>query len=89
MGRETVLFSSEERMSRAAAAAFLRQLAERLEANAVVLKQGGRELALSLPEQVVLELKVESEGGKGRAKRSLEIELEWVEGETAGGVQLG
>lgn len=54
-----------------------------------MLRQGGRELALSLPEQVVLEITVESEGGKGRSKRSLEIELEWAEGEAAGGVELG
>ena len=70
--------------------AFLRQLADRLDQNEVVLRRGSDEITLSLPRNVVLELKVEEEDKKGRAQRSLEVEIEWYEGEEdAGELTLG
>lgn len=81
MGNETVLFSSEERVSAQQAAEFLRQLADKIVARQVILRQGESELVLTLPDQLVLELKVEEELKAGKGKRTLEIELEWMEGE--------
>lgn len=90
MARETVLFSSEERMDKDQVVAFLRQLADKISAGQVILKQGESELALTLPDRLVLEVKVEEEPKGGGMKRSLEIELEWVEGEASqGSVTLG
>lgn len=90
MGQETVLFKSEERQDLPSVADFLRQLADKLARREVVLRQGNNELKLFIPNQVVLELKVEEEVKQNARKRSLEIELEWAEGETdTGGVTLG
>jgi amphi-Trp domain-containing protein len=86
MAKEIVLFKSEERKSLTEVAAFLRELADRLDSNQVTLRQGAEELTLSIPDQVVLEIKVEDEG----TKHSLEVEIEWKDGDdAAGGVTLG
>jgi hypothetical protein len=43
-----------------------------------------------IPNNVVFEIKVEEENKHGKMKRSLEVEIEWIEGdETAGAVTLG
>ncbi|MFW5837886.1 MAG: amphi-Trp domain-containing protein [Desulfovibrionaceae bacterium] len=89
---ETVLFKSEEETSRGDAAGFLRQLADKIDAGQVVLKQGGEETVLDIPDGVTLEVKAEEEQKTGRpGKLSLEVELEWTPGEDqpAGGVELG
>lgn len=89
MSKEVVLFQSEERQERQAVASFLHQLADRLAQGEIVLQKGSERVSLMVPNNVVLELKAEEEDGKGRPKRSLEIEIEWVEGEEGGGVTLG
>lgn len=90
MGKETVLFSSEERTDTQQAAAFLRQLADKIAARQVILRQGENELVLTLPDHLILELKVEEELKGGKEKRTLEIEFEWLEGGAAQGpVSLG
>ncbi len=91
MAKETVLFKSEERRALHDVAEFLHQLADRLAQNEVILRQGAEELILSIPNQVVLELKVEEEPKRKTTKRSLEIEIEWAEGDAAdsGPVSLG
>lgn len=92
MGKEVVLFKSEEKKSTAEVAAFLRQLADRVEKGEVILRQGGDELALNLPGMVTLEVKAEEEtSGSGSVKHSLEVELEWQPGgeKQAGSLELG
>lgn len=91
MAKETILFKSEERRELHNVAEFLHQLADRLAQNEVILRQGAEELILSIPNQVVLELKVEEEPKRKTTKRSLEIEIEWTEGGDAdsGSVSLG
>lgn len=90
MGREVVLFSSEEHQTRPQVVAFLRDLADRIEEGQVILKQAGESLTVNLPQNLVLELKVESENKKGRDKRSLEVEIEWYEGDEGDtGMTLG
>jgi len=84
MGRETVLFKNEEKKSLADACALLRTLADRIESGSLTLANAAGQVALSLPGEVTVEIKVEEET-KHRTKRSLEIELEWVEGEEARG----
>ncbi len=83
MGREVVLFKSEEKHGRVTVASTLRQLADKLEAGEVILRQGGDELLLEIPARVVLEIKAEEETGKNKTKRSLEVEIEWLVGENA------
>ncbi len=90
MGKETRLFKSEERMARAAAAAFLRELADKVEGGEVVLRQGGEELTLTLPESLVLEVQAEDEDKGARGiQHSLEVELAWFDGEQGGPLELG
>ncbi len=85
MSRETVLLKSEEKTSRDSVAEFLRNLASKVESGEVVLKQEERELRLDLPQNLVLEVKVEEKQKGGGVKKSLEVEIEWYEGQEAHG----
>ena len=92
MGRETVLFTAEERKTTVDVAQFLRSLADRLEGGKVVLKGGQGDLELEIPSSVMLEVKVEEEVERsGRTKRSLEVEIEWSDSDQrhSGGIALG
>ncbi|MDX1663263.1 MAG: amphi-Trp domain-containing protein, partial [Candidatus Promineifilaceae bacterium] len=88
MSREVVLFASEERQPRSSVAEFLRQLADRVEAGEVLLQKGTESLTLQIPTNTVLEVKAEEEDKQGRMKRSLEVEIEWMEGEDEGTLSL-
>jgi amphi-Trp domain-containing protein len=94
MGREIVLFKSEQGSTQSEAAAFLRTLADKVESGAVILRQGKEELTLTLPHNLVLEVKAEEETHKrtGAKKMSLEVEIEWKDGDVtgeSGPLQLG
>ncbi len=90
MAKEVVLFKSEERMERQSVAEFLHQLADKLAQGRVILRQGDQEVILDIPNKVVLELKADEEAKKRKTQRSLEVEIEWIEGDDAGGsVTLG
>ena len=80
MGRETVLFKSEEKKTSSDIANTLRQIADKIDDGKMILKQGSEEITLEFPKNMVLELKIEEEQGK-RPKKSFEIELEWIIGE--------
>ncbi len=89
MGEEKVIFESEEKADRARVCSFLRDLADRIEQNNVVLKQGGEETSVDIPDMMELEVKFEEETEDSGKEYSLEIELEWPEGgESGGGVSL-
>ena len=86
MSRETILFKSEEKKSRAEAAAVLHQIADKVSEGAITLRHGEVQVELQIPERVELEIKAEEEIGKRQTtKRSLEIEIEWIEGDQAAG----
>ncbi|QJA05282.1 amphi-Trp domain-containing protein [Thermosulfurimonas marina] len=87
MAEKKVLFKSEELKDRTEVATFLRDLAAKLEAGELALRREAEEVRLSLPERVILEIKVEEKAKPGKTKQSLEIEIEWGEGLT-GGVEL-
>jgi amphi-Trp domain-containing protein len=81
MARKSILIKNEVRMSREEAAAFLRQLADKLESGQVHMVQGNREVALNVPAQVVLEVQVDDKPKPRKGtKRSLEVEIEWYTG---------
>ncbi|MEJ6394808.1 amphi-Trp domain-containing protein [Gymnodinialimonas sp. 2305UL16-5] len=86
MGRELTLFSTKEPKTRSEVAAFLRNLADRLDTAEVVLRQGQDEIVLTLPEQITLEVKVEDEEKRSKGtQHSLEVELKWYDGDAPGG----
>jgi amphi-Trp domain-containing protein len=90
MGQEVVIFKSEEKADRARVCSFLRDLADRIEQNNVVLVQGGEETAVDIPDMMELEVKFEEETENSGKEFSLEVELEWPEGgEAEGSVSLG
>ncbi len=82
MGRETRLFKSEERRSRTEVSDFLRQLADKVAAGQVVLRQGGEALTLEMPQNLILEIQVEDEDKKRKGiQHSLEVEIKWFDGD--------
>lgn len=90
MGKEVVIFRSEEKADRARVCSFLRDLADRIEQNNVVLVQAGEETPVDIPDTVELEVKFEEETETSGKEYSLEVEFEWPEGgEGEGSVSLG
>ncbi len=83
MGRKSINFKSEEMKELKDVVAFLRDLANKMEKNEVVLRRGMQEERLAIPNTVVMGLESESKRKKGKTKRVFEIEIEWVEGENA------
>ncbi len=89
MGREIRLFKSEERKNRSEVAAFLHQLADKIGDGRVILRQGKEELVLEMPYNLILEIQVEDEDKKRKGvQHSLEVEIKWFDGDTAGGGPL-
>lgn len=84
MGKKEVLIKSDEPKAREQVAAFLRELADKVEAGEVTLQQGEQEVAFSLPPIVELEVEVEQKEKKRGTKYSLEIEIEWMNGVPGG-----
>lgn len=84
MGRETILFKSEEKKTTAQAAEVLRIIADKLETGEMTLTSQASEIELVIPENVTLEIKAEEEEGRQSLKRSLEIEIEWLVGDSQG-----
>jgi amphi-Trp domain-containing protein len=84
MGLETVIFKSEEKKSAKEIADILRQIAAKIESGSMTLMQSGKEAILDFPPNMILEMKVEEEQGR-KLKKSFEIELEWIPGETQEG----
>jgi amphi-Trp domain-containing protein len=80
MGKETVLFKSEEIRTSRDITTRLHQIADKIDNGTLDLKKGDEEITIQFPENMILELKIEEEQGK-RLKKSFEIELEWVAGE--------
>ncbi len=82
MGKETVLFKSEEKKNSSDIAQTLRLIADKIDSGTMTLKQGKTDIQVDFPGTMKLELKVEEEQGKKRLKKSFEIELEWIPGES-------
>jgi amphi-Trp domain-containing protein len=79
---EEILFEHESHQSRPDVATYLRSLADKLDAgDAVTLKAGADELRLDVPQTVEFEVKAERETGGGSPELSIEVELEWTEGQ--------
>jgi amphi-Trp domain-containing protein len=90
MGRETILFKSVEKKDIHSVAALLRELADKIESQQVILKQGNQEVKLKIPSTVELQIKAEREDGKNKSKKKLEVEIEWVLGQKdSGSFSLG
>jgi len=80
MAKKNVLVKSDQRKNLADSAAFLRDLADKVESGKVTLVQGGQDVVVILPETVSFELEYYEQPKKHGVKKQLEIELEWTEG---------
>ena len=80
MAKKNVLVKSDQRRNLADSAAFLRDLADKVESGQVTLVQGGQDVVVDLPETVSFELEYYEQPKKHGVKKQLEIELEWTEG---------
>ncbi|MGD8245121.1 MAG: amphi-Trp domain-containing protein [Anaerolineae bacterium] len=89
MAQKNVLFTAEEWKSRESTAAFLRELADNVEAGEVTLRRGEEQVSFALPETVELEIKVTEKVKNQGTERQLEIEIEWTEGQAQGPVTVG
>lgn len=77
---EEVIFETETKNSRGDVAAYLRQVADKLDSGeAVRLAAGDQSVDLDVPGTVTFEVKAERETG-GTPELSVEFELEWKEG---------
>ena len=78
---EEVLFKSERDQDRDQIAAYLRTVAENLEAgDSITLKSGDESVTLDPPARPTFEVKAEREGPTdGPGELSIEFELEWDE----------
>lgn len=80
MGEERTLYESESRRSTAEVVDFLQQLAHWLDDRQIAFDDGDETVVITIPDDVVLEIEIEEEDeGDGRVKRSLEVEIEWIE----------
>jgi amphi-Trp domain-containing protein len=75
-----VLVKSDLRKTLPEVAAFLHELADKVESGEVTLLQGGQDVSIALPDTVSFELEYYEKPKKQGVKKQLEIELEWVEG---------
>lgn len=84
---EDVLFETERRQRRAEIADYLETVADRLRTgDEFTLRSSDESVTLDVPDRPEFEVKVEREGpADGPWERSLELELEWAEGEEGGG----
>ena len=84
---EEVLFKSESARSRSDIAAYLRAVADSLEAgDPITLKSGGESVTMEPPSRPTFEVKAEREGPTDRpGELSIEFELEWDEDGGDGG----
>jgi amphi-Trp domain-containing protein len=89
---EEILFEFERAMSRADVAAYLRTIADKLDADgALSFTTGDQSHSVEVPDRLAFEVKVERESqSSGAAEIGVEFELEWDEnGDGASGGTLG
>jgi amphi-Trp domain-containing protein len=94
MAKKKILLRSKQIETPQSVAAFLRELADKVETGQVVLIQEGAETSINLPEQMTLSLSVKEKHKpkKSSQRHSLTIKLKWWEGAKArrsGELKLG
>jgi amphi-Trp domain-containing protein len=79
MAKKNVLVKSDLRKDLKESAAFLRELADKIESGQVTLTQGGKDVVVDLPDTVSFEVEYYEQPKKHGMKKQLEIELQWAE----------
>ena len=81
MSKKSILFRSKERRERQEVAALLRQLADSLENNDLVLRQGERETRIEAPGTVQVKIKATEKAKRRHTTHALVVKLTWRDGE--------
>lgn len=81
MAKKNTLIKTKERRSVEDVAAFLRQLADRLDQNQIALQRGDEEISLELPSRITFKLNAKEKIKKRKTKYQLKITLKWKEGD--------
>ena len=81
MAKKNVIVKSDLRKNMPEVAAFLRELADKVETGQVTLIQSGQDVVIDLPETVSFELEYYEQPKKRGLKKQIEIELQWTEGD--------
>jgi|GEM_PF-6221669 len=80
MSDEKNLYESETRRTTAEVIDFLQQLVQWLGDRRLAFDDNGGVVEMTIPDEVVLEIEIDEEDeGKEYVKRTLEIEIEWLE----------
>ena len=88
MGDERTLYESESHRTTAEVIDFLQQLARWLGDRRLGLDRDGETMWMAVPDEVELEIELEEENEGDRwVKRSLEIEITWMEERVGGSVE--
>jgi len=83
MAKKNILLKTKERRSIQDVAAFLRQLADRLEQGEIVLQRGDEEISIEVPARITFKLKAKEKVKKRTTKQQLKMTLKWREGDKA------
>ncbi len=83
MAKKNNLIKTEERRSVQDVAAFLRQLADRLEQNEITLQRGDEEIRIELPNRVTFKVKAKEKIKKQKTKYQFKLTLKWKDGDKA------
>jgi amphi-Trp domain-containing protein len=84
VAKKNTLIKSKERRTTEDVAAFLRQLADRLEQHEIALQRADEEISLEVPKRVTFKLKVKEKVEKGQTDHQLKMTLRWQEGDKIG-----
>lgn len=83
MAKKNTLIKTKERRSVQEVAAFLRQLADRLERNEVALQRGDEEIRIEIPNRITFKVKAKEKIKKRKTKHQLKMTLKWTDGDKA------
>jgi amphi-Trp domain-containing protein len=83
MAKKNTLIKTKERRSIQDIAAFLRQLADRLEQSEIALQRGEETVRIEVPNRVTFKLKAKEKVKKNKTKHQLKMTLKWKDGDKA------
>ena len=90
MSAKNTLFRSKETLERREVVELLHQLADSLERDELVLRQGEQSTRLQVPKTVALQIKAASQDKRENTKHAVSLKLSWREGEEPQGeVSIG
>jgi len=83
MAKKNTLIKTKERRNVQEVAAFLRQLADRLERNEVALQRGDEEIKIEIPNRITFKVKAKEKIKKRKTKHQLKMTLKWTDNDKA------